>query len=137
LGANQVHVCALTRELLNPNRFDYGHMQKVRAFGKLIDLFVSSGGDPSAVEVRDYTLKVGDGGDQSLVYEGIHQKMIVVDRARAYVGSGEIRASSFLINGDAGVVQVGNAAAFWADYFLLFWSEAQEVRHTLIRSMLG
>lgn len=136
LGVRQVHICALTRELLNPNRFDYGHMQKVRAFGKLIDLFLSSGGDPNAVEVRDYTVKVGERGDQSLIYEGIHQKMMIIDRTRAYIGSGEIRASSFLVNGDVGVVQTGTAAAFWAEYFLIFWSEAQEVQHSLIRSLL-
>lgn len=60
--------------------------------------------------------------------------MIVIDRARAYIGSGEIRAPSFIVNGDVGVIQSGQAAQFWADYFMLFWSEALQVDHQFFRS---
>lgn len=79
-------------------------------------------------------IKIGRAGDRGLVYEGIHQKMIVIDRARAYIGSGEIRAPSFIVNGDVGVIQSGQAAQFWADYFMLFWSEALQVDHQFFRS---
>lgn len=129
LGQHQVPVKALTRELVAPRRLDYGYYQKLRAFAKLVDVYVSGGGKPEQLEVRDYTIKIGGAGDHRLIYEGIHQKMIVIDRERAYVGSGEIRAPSFVVNGDVGVVQLGRAAEFWADYFLLFWSEAQKVEH--------
>jgi hypothetical protein len=134
MGKRHVTIKAMTRELVAPNRFDYGYYQKLRAFSKLIDLYVSGGGDPESVEVRDYTIKIGGPGDRGLIYEGIHQKMIVVDRTRAYVGSGEIRAPSFVVNGDVGVIQTGLAAEFWADYFLLFWSEAQKIDHQFFRS---
>ena len=134
LGRRQVAVKALTRELIAPRRLDYGYYQKLRAFSKLVDVYVSGGGHPRHVEVRDYTIKIGGSGDQKLIYEGIHQKMIVTDRERAYVGSGEIRAPSFLVNGDVGVIQSGEAVQFWADYFLLFWSEAQKVEHSFFQS---
>jgi hypothetical protein len=134
LGKRQVAVKALTRELIAPGRVDYSYYQKLRAFSKLVDVYVSGGGNPELVEVRDYTIKIGGAGERRLIYEGIHQKMIVIDRDQAYIGSGEIRAPSFVVNGDVGVVQSGQAAKFWADYFLLFWSEAQEVGHQFFRS---
>ena len=134
LGKCQVAIKALTRELIAPSRIDYGYYQKLRAFSKLVDVYVSGGGNPKLVEVRDYTIKIGGAGSYRLIYEGIHQKMIVVDRARAYIGSGEIRAPSFVVNGDVGVVQSGQAAKFWADFFLLFWSEAQKIDHQFFRS---
>ena len=112
-------------------------IMKLRAFSKLVDVYVSDGGQPEQVEVRDYTIKIGGSGDQKLIYEGIHQKMIVIDRDRAYVGSGEIRAPSFVVNGDVGVIQSGQAAQFWADYFLMFWSEAQVVEHRFFQSALS
>lgn len=134
LGERQVSIKALTREFLSPSQTNYGYYQKLRAFSKLIDVYVSSGGNPEQVQVRDYTVKIGRAGDRGLVYEGIHQKMIVIDRARAYIGSGEIRAPSFIVNGDVGVIQSGQAAQFWADYFMLFWSEALQVDHQFFRS---
>lgn len=48
--------------------------------------------------------------------------MVVADDRCAYVGSGEIRAASFLMNGEVGVIQSGNEARFWVDYFDLFWN---------------
>jgi phosphatidylserine/phosphatidylglycerophosphate/cardiolipin synthase-like enzyme len=134
LGMRQVAVKALTRELIAPGRLDHSYYQKLRAFSKLVDVYISGGGDPELVQVRDYTIKIGGTADRSLLYEGIHQKMIVIDRTKAYVGSGEIRAPSFVVNGDVGVIQLGLAAQFWADYFLLFWSEAQEVEHRFFES---
>jgi len=134
LGKRRVAVKALTRELTAPGRVDYSYYQKLRAFSKLVDVYVSGGGNPELVEVRDYTIKIGGAGERRLIYEGIHQKMIVIDRDRAYIGSGEIRAPSFVVNGDVGVVQSGQAARFWADYFLLFWSEAQKIDHQFFRS---
>lgn len=137
LGKKNAVIKALTRELIVPARYDYSYYQKLRAFAKLIDLFVAGGGEPRNVEIRDYTIKIGNLGDKGLVYEGIHQKMIVSDRHRAYIGSGEIRASSFIVNGDVGVIQSGQAASFWADYFLMFWSEAQLVQHSFFQSALS
>lgn len=129
LGEKRVRVKILTRELLWPRKYDYGYHQKLKAFSKFVDLYRVGGGEQPQIEVRDYTIRIGSVGDERLLYEGIHQKMIVVDRELAYVGSGEIRAASFVSNGDVGVIQTGIRAQFWHDYFHLFWSEGQPVEH--------
>lgn len=134
LGGRKVAVKALTRELVAPVRYDYGYYQKLRAFSKLVDLYTTGGGNPDLVEVRDFTIKIGSASASDIVYEGIHQKMIIADRTWAYVGSGEIRAPSFIVNGEVGVLQQGPVAEFWADYFLLFWSEARKIEHQFFRS---
>lgn len=134
LGSRQVAVKALTRELRIPSRHDYGYSQKLRACSKLVDLYLSGGGKPEAIEIRDYTVRIGGASDRALLYEGIHQKMIVADRTRSYIGSGEIRAATLLMNGDVGVFHSGQIAEFWADYFLLFWNEAQIVDQDFLLS---
>jgi phosphatidylserine/phosphatidylglycerophosphate/cardiolipin synthase-like enzyme len=129
LGERGVRVKILTRELLWPRKYDYGYHQKLKAFSKFVDLYGVGGGEKQRIEVRDYTVRIGSVGDERLLYEGIHQKMIVVDCELAYVGSGEIRAASFVSNGDVGVIQTGIRAQFWHDYFHHFWSEGQPVEH--------
>jgi len=129
LGQRKVAVRILTRELLLPRKYDYTYHQKLKAFAKFIDLYTAGGGTRYRIAVRDYTIRIGGPGDERLLYEGIHQKMIVVDGESAYIGSGEIRAASFISNGDVGVVHSGVKARFWQDYFNLFWSEAEPVEH--------
>jgi len=136
LGQRRVVVHTLTRELLLPRQSGYSHYQKLRAFAKLIDLYTSGGGDREQIAVRDYTIRIAVTGDEALLYEGIHQKMIVVDGERAYIGSGEIRAASFISNGDVGVIHVGSKAQFWRDYFNIFWSEAAVVPHTFFQESI-
>jgi len=129
LGQRGVTVKILTRELLWPRRYNYAYHQKLKAFAKFVDLYVAGGGERQHIGVRDYTIRIGSIGDEKLLYEGIHQKMIVVDDELAYIGSGEIRAASFVSNGDVGVIQTGIRAHFWRDYFHLFWTEGELVEH--------
>jgi len=129
LGRRRVRVNILTRELLWPRKYNYAYNQKLKAFAKFLDLYAAGGGDRRHIKVRDYTIRIGSVGDQQLFYEGIHQKMIVVDDEVAYIGSGEIRAASFVSNGDVGVIQTGVRARFWGDYFRLFWAEGEPVEH--------
>jgi len=136
LGQRQVIVHILTRELLLPRQPGYAHHQKLKAFAKFIDLYSSGGGNRRQVAVRDYTIRIGIGAEESLLYEGIHQKMIVADRERAYIGSGEIRAASFISNGDVGVIHTGAKARFWQDYFNLFWAEADVVPHNFLEESI-
>jgi len=136
LGQRQVIVHILTRELLLPRQPGYAHHQKLKAFAKFIDLYSSGGGNRRQVAVRDYTIRIGIGAEESLLYEGIHQKMIVADGERAYIGSGEIRAASFISNGDVGVIHIGTKARFWQDYFNLFWAEADVVPHNFFEESI-
>jgi len=129
LGQRGVRVKLLTRELLWPRKYNYAYHQKLKAFAKFVDLYAVGGGEREHIEVRDYTIRIGSIGDEKLLYEGIHQKMIVVDGELAYIGSGEIRAASFVSNGDVGVVHTGIRARFWRDYFNLFWAEGEPVEH--------
>ncbi|TEU15476.1 MAG: hypothetical protein E3J21_13075 [Anaerolineales bacterium] len=137
LGRRGAVVHLLTRELLLPRQSGYSYHQKLKAFAKFIDLYASGGGDRQQVAVRDYTIRIGAASDESLLYEGIHQKMVVADGKRAYIGSGEIRAASFISNGDVGVIHVGRKAQFWQDYFNLFWSEADVVPYTFFQESIG
>lgn len=129
LGKRNVKIKILTRELLWPRKYDYSYHQKLKAFAKFVDLYIAGGGRRQHVEIRDYTIRIGRVGDERLLYEGIHQKMIVVDNEKAYIGSGEIRAASFVSNGDVGIIHSGIRAQFWGDYFRLFWVEGEPVEH--------
>lgn len=129
LGQRGVRVKILTRELLWPRKYNYAYHQKLKAFAKFVDLYGVGGGERQHIEVRDYTIRIGSIGDEKLLYEGIHQKMIVVDGELAYIGSGEIRAASFISNGDVGVIHTDIRARFWRDYFNLFWAEGEPVEH--------
>lgn len=138
LAKRGVSMYILSRGLLTPEREGYGYLNKLRAFTKLITIFENNKKSPSTrLEIRDYSYRISDPSMLSLLYEGIHQKMIIVDRQYAYVGSGEIRAASFLINGDAGVIQTGERAKFWGEYFDLFWKEAQIVPHEFFKSSIS
>jgi hypothetical protein len=136
LGQRGVKVKILTRELLWPRRYNYSYHQKLKAFAKFIDLYSAGGGRQQDIAVRDYTIRIGNVGTERLLYEGIHQKMIVVDGEIAYVGSGEIRAASFVSNGDAGVIHTGIRARFWHDYFWLFWTEGDSVEHSFFEESI-
>jgi len=62
--------------------------------------------------------------------------MIIADGEQAYIGSGEIRASSFVSNGDVCVIHTGDKARFWRDYFNVFWTEANIVPHTFFQESI-
>jgi len=132
-----VRVRLLTRGALFPERSDYPYLEKVKTLLKMFAVFEANALSPEArFEVRDFTSRIANPASVSLHFEGIHQKMVVADRRVAYVGSGEIRAASFLVNGECGVIQTGEAAAFWAEFFDVFWREAKPVTKAQLEGAL-
>jgi PLD-like domain len=124
----------ITRDIINSKSDSYSYVNKLKAISKLCTLFESNRSSPDAkISIRDFGSQISGIGRTSMHYEGIHQKMIVIDRKFAYIGSGEIRAASFVTNGEAGYVTTGIHAAFWADFFELFWKEAQDVSTSYLK----
>lgn len=134
-----VSINVLSRGISIPEREGYPYVEKLKAFHKLIDIYENNRSTPTTkLEIRDYSSRISDYTSTSLHYEGIHQKMIIVDKKYAYIGSGEIRAPSFLTNGDVGVIHVGKKVEFWDRFFKLFWRNAKPISyeffaHTLSR----
>ena len=125
----------LTRGVIESEREDYTYTAKLRALGKLLDIFQQHQMNPSSqIQIRDYGFRLGTKSD--LHYEGIHQKMLIVDGRFAYIGSGELRLPSFLANGEVGVIHTEQKAQFWREFFLIFWQRAREVRESFIRSKI-
>jgi len=133
-----IRVQLLTRGVILPERnADYAYLDKIKSLLKLHALFEAHASSPEArFEVRDFTTRISNPLRVSTHFEGIHQKMLIADRAIAYVGSGEIRAASFLINGECGVIQTGAEAAFWAGFFDIFWKSGHPVTKSQLVSAL-
>jgi len=130
LAKRGVNIDVLSRGILIPEKEGYPYVEKLKAFHKLIDIYENNKSFPEAkLRIRDYSSRISDYSSTSLHYEGIHQKMIIADRKYAYIGSGEIRAASFLTNGDIGAIHVGKKAEFWDDFFKLFWKSAKPVSY--------
>lgn len=126
----------LTRDVLVKKSYDYSHAKKIKAVLKLYELFEQHKSNPNSfMEIRDFGEEVSDTNLNRLHYEGIHQKLMIVDKQYAYVGSGEIRSPSLLSNGEAGYLITGRQAEFWADFFEIFWKKSKTVskdfRYTL------
>jgi phosphatidylserine/phosphatidylglycerophosphate/cardiolipin synthase-like enzyme len=132
LGKKNIRTKVLTRGILEPEN-EYGYNKKLRTFARLLDIYESRCLGAPNIEIRDFTESIGEG--HSPHYEGIHQKMIVVDRRLAYIGSGEIRGPSFIANGDVGVIHVGDKAGFWAEFFDLFWAKAEKVDTSIFHAL--
>lgn len=132
LARRGVSIRLLSRDILTAKE-GYTHITKLRALSKMIDLFESNKLSPkNKLEIREFGTRLSDTDIISIHYEGIHQKMIVADKKYAYVGSGEIRAASFLMNGDVGVIHTGKNAEFWGEFFDVFWKNAQAVPYEFI-----
>lgn len=117
----------ITRDLIN-SKDGYSRVEKLKAISKLSNIYESNKSRPDRTfSVRDYGRQISGLGRTSLHYEGIHQKMIVVDGKYAYIGSGEIRAASLMTNGEVGRIVTGDEAAFWADFFDMFWKAGRDV----------
>lgn len=133
-----VSINVLSRGILVPEREGYPYVEKLKAFRKLIDIYENNKSSPTAkLQIKDYSSRISGYGSTSLHYEGIHQKMITVDKKYAYIGSGEIRAASFLTNGDVGVIQVGKKAEFWDKFFKLFWKNAKPISYDFFNHALN
>lgn len=128
LAERGVNVSILSRGITIPEREGYTYTEKLKAFHKLIDIYENNRTTPSSkLEIREYGSRIAGYGSASLHYEGIHQKMVIADNKYAYIGSGEIRAASFLTNGEVGVIHEGEIVNFWGDFFQLFWKNAKLV----------
>ncbi|EIJ65747.1 hypothetical protein BD31_I0834 [Candidatus Nitrosopumilus salaria BD31] len=118
----------LTRDVLVKKSYNNTHTKKIKAVLKLYELFDQYQSNPNAfMEIRDFGEEVSDSHLNKLHYEGIHQKLMIVDKKYAYVGSGEIRSPSFLSNGESGYLTTGRQAEFWYDFFDIFWSNSKPV----------
>lgn len=133
-----VGIRLLTRGVFLPERgADYPYLDKIKTLLKMHALYEAGVTAPDAkFEVRDFTTRIATSITTSLHYEGIHQKMAIADRKVAYIGSGEIRAASFIVNGECGVLLGGTAAGFWSDFFEVFWKAATPVPRNYLRDTL-
>lgn len=59
--------------------------------------------------------------------EGVHAKIVVADGEIAYVGSGELRAGSFVNNFEAGVLIKGKGVKSLIEMFDIMWQKATKV----------
>ena len=138
LAEKGVNIFVLSRGISKPEREGYTYTEKLKAFSKLIDIYENNRTKPtSKLEIREYGSRIAGYGSASLHYEGIHQKMIIVDKKYAYIGSGEIRAASFLTNGEVGVIHEGQIVNFWDDFFQLFWRNARPVSYEFFAQSLS
>ncbi len=132
-----VSIKIISRDILVKKNYDFSYLDKLKGISKLYTLYEQNKTNPNAtISIRDYGTNISQYSGMSTHYEGIHQKMVIVDRKFAYIGSGEIRAASFITNGEAGGLFVGRQAEFWSDFFELFWKEAKEIPKELIESKI-
>jgi len=132
-----VSIKIISRDILVKKNYDFSYLDKIKGISKLYTLYEQNKINPgTTISIRDYGTNISQYSGTSTHYEGIHQKMVIVDRKSAYIGSGEIRAASFITNGEAGGLFVGRQAEFWSDFFELFWKEAKEIPKELIESKI-
>jgi len=132
-----VSIRVISRDILERKNYDFSYANKLKGISKLYVLFEQNKSDPTALlSVRDYGKSISQYSGQNLHYEGIHQKMVIVDRKYAYVGSGEIRSPSFITNGEAGALFLDKKAEFWADFFEMFWKNAKEIPKDIIETKI-
>lgn len=138
LAERGVSIDVLSRGISIPEKEGFAYVEKLKAFHKLIDIYENNKTIPtSKLEIRDYSSRISDYCSASLHYEGIHQKMVIVDKKYAYIGSGEIRAASFLTNGEVGVIHVGKTVEFWDRFFRLFWRNAKPISYDFFDQSLS
>jgi len=138
LARKKIKLFLLTRDvnIINNKK---SNLNKLRALAKLIDIYATSksNANNSLIEIKDFSFYINDfSSTKSQLYEGIHQKMMIIDDKYAYIGSGEIRAASFILNGDVGIIQYDKYARFWKEYFDLFWKRAKLVPNQKIKSLV-
>ncbi|MHA1248890.1 MAG: phospholipase D-like domain-containing protein [Candidatus Helarchaeota archaeon] len=139
LARKKIKLFLLTRDVKLTNN-KKSNLNKLRALAKLIDIYANSEYNVNnpLLEIKDFSFYIKDfSGTKAQLYEGIHQKMMIIDDKYAYIGSGEIRAASFILNGDVGIIQDDKYARFWKEYFDLFWKRAKLVPNEKIKSLVN
>ncbi|WP_254762239.1 phospholipase D-like domain-containing protein [Natrinema marinum] len=126
-GAN---IKFLTRELLRPAD-DFGHNRGRKAILELMDRFESVASSESSLSVYDFYHAIG--GKQPKLDRSIHAKMIIADNQLAYVGSGELRNSSMMLNGEAGYLTRSQTdIETWTGFFDFFEAKADAVTREIL-----
>lgn len=134
-----VKIRLITRGVLTPERnSDYSYLEKVKTLLKMYQTYDGLVSNPEGrFEVRDYNNRLQSSFNASIHYEGVHQKMLIADNQIAYVGSGEMRAASFISNGECGSIHTGDMATFWYDFFNVFWKKSQSITKHQLQEMLS
>lgn len=128
-----VSVRLIMRDILVKKSYDFSYSKKIKGIMKLHELFEHNSSDPTVtIKIRDYGTSITQ--QDNTHHEGVHQKMFIVDKKFAYIGSGEIRLASFITNGETGALFVGREAEFWHDFFEMFWKNAQEIPKEILES---
>ena len=124
----KVKLKILTRNVYNRESKDFApnEQNKIMGLVKIFELY-NSQNLLNLIEIKDF------GIDFKLFtsrykrhYEGIHQKMIIIDDQLCYIGSGEIRDGSLYSNGECGCLFTDNRyIQFYKDFFNIFWDSNQ------------
>jgi len=124
----KVKLKILTRNVYNRESKDFApnEQNKIMGIVKIFELY-NSQNLLNLIEIKDF------GIDFKLFtsrykrhYEGIHQKMIIIDNQLCYIGSGEIRDGSLYSNGECGCLFTENRyIQFYKDFFNIFWDSNQ------------
>lgn len=125
-----VDIKILTRELLRPAD-DYGHNRGRKAILELMDQFESVAAPESSLSVYDFYHAIG--GEKPKLDRSIHAKMVIADDQLAYVGSGELRNSSMILNGEAGYLTRNRRdLKTWGGFFDFFETKADVVTRVIL-----
>lgn len=111
---------------------------KVKGILKLLDIYKSEG-KIDLIEIRDFEIGFRLYSQYTKHYEGIHQKMIIIDDKLCYIGSSEIRGGSLLNNGDIGCVFTDPGyIQFFKEFFYVFWDadESLEIKYDDLRKLI-
>jgi phosphatidylserine/phosphatidylglycerophosphate/cardiolipin synthase-like enzyme len=129
-----VNIDVLTRELIGPAD-DYSHNSDRKAILELIDRFEAISPSESSLTVYDYHHQIG--GRKPKLDRSIHAKMAIADDKLAYVGSGEIRNSSMILNGEAGYLSRGQSdIETWIAFFDFFVDKAEVVTREMLEEVV-
>lgn len=118
----------LTRNLYDRANFKFSHDEPKKIMGliKIFELY-NSKNILKSVEIKDFgvNFRLYSSG-YSFHYEGIHQKMVIIDESFCYIGSAEIRGASIFSNGECGCLFTEmEYVNFYKDFFNIFWNSEQ------------
>jgi len=123
----------LTREIHEPQE-NTAWVRKVKALIKLIELLRRYGPrGEEQIKIRDFhtTLVARDFRYQ---FESSHAKILIVDDAIAYVGSGEWRENSLFYNFEVGVILKGPIVQALTYLYDVIWEHSKEVTYEILKT---
>ena len=93
-----------------------------RAVGLMAGLYARSGFS-EGFEARSYLERYS-----GVLLEGVHAKLIISDSDLVYIGSGELRAGSYVSNFELGVIAKGYVAKIASRIFDSVWKRSAKIR---------